>query len=265
MQPVATELWPRLDPPAADELIRKLAGCNISGLEGQADITHPRAGLAATGGVRVAADRLRALRSDVRRIATANGYPDSGQAARRGFDTDCAEYLAGDARLPPGEALRNEVWSFIALVLLPDVAVWRFPNIQRARLAGGTRNVFQRLWRRGWYLSDPDTGPDRQLLGRISEDAFSAVFERPGLSASPVLARAICNGWIRCADRVGESAMEAIHRIAIRNLRADLSVLSLDSLERDQLNALIDRQFAMAVREANGHPGQSPGTEPGET
>jgi hypothetical protein len=245
-----SELFPRLDHAIASTLVTTLAESTPEAIAAQAGLSHPSAAPAPTGGIQVREVRLQGIRNDVLDLACSQGFPESSAEGRRAFDADCSMYLAGPAKIPFAEGLRPEVWSFLTLVVLPDVALWRFPGARHERLTGGTRNVFQRLWRRGSYLAVAGSAPDRELLVRLSEDAFTAIFERPGLSASPRLARAICEGWVRSADRIGDSSMEAVHRIALRFLRAVLSVVSLDGLDGAELTALVNRAFTMGEREA---------------
>ena len=84
-----------------------------------------------------------------------------------------AVWLYRESGIPPGEAFRNEVWSYLTIEVLPDIAAWRYLGRAEERFLGGVRNTFQRLWLRGFLLDDPT---DRTLLLRylkeLKEDSF---------------------------------------------------------------------------------------------
>lgn len=223
---------------------------DIGSLATLADTSHPLATYAQTGGQRVSSEELQHFRDAVVEIAAHYGYPNEGnQASRAAFDTDCAIWLAGTAEIPLGEALRPPIWSFIGGVLLPDVCRWRFGDKpRRERFEGGARNTFQRLWRRGFLL---DRGLDAEqrweLVHALTEDAFVAICERPGLSADPRFARAIGEGWIRAADQVGKERMEGINRAAIKNLRALYTVIHPEVLDDAEMRGLVDEAYRHAT------------------
>ena len=201
-----------------------------------------------TGGIPADTSRLRGIRDTVVDMARTAGYPSARDTAS--FDVACARFLCEGANIPEVEAYREEVWSYIALVMLPDIAFWRFPNRAKERMFGGVRNTFQRLWLRGRLIAIGDDchEPDWELAATLTEDAFVAVIERPRLSASPLLAREFAEGWRRCA-RQFQGNMETVHRIAVRNLMATKTVISLDALEPHELQALVDKHFRQAARE----------------
>ena len=93
--------------------------------------------------------------SEVRKkiVALANelGFPEQlGRQAVRNFDQPAADILYNSIDLVPAEAANGEIWNFLTLVLLPDIAAWRYPNIDAKydfeRWLGGDRNVFRKLW-----------------------------------------------------------------------------------------------------------------------
>ena len=245
------ELFPRLYTPMAESYWKEISECRLEELERRAGTNHPMAAPGATGGVPVDASRLSQIRQGIRLIAIDKGYPDHREIGI--FDSECSRYLCESAAIPEPEALRDEVWNFLTLVLMPDIAVWRFPGRARERMLSGVRNTFQRLWLRGRLIAQGGEchESDWELIGELTEDAFVALIERPRLSANPCLAREFAEAWRRCA-RATTGNMEAIHRVAARNLMATKAVISLESLDLSSLVRLVDDHFAQAAREAAG-------------
>lgn len=263
-------LFPRLNRATATALWEEMAELSIKKLGEQAGSTHPQAFYAQTGGARVPERQISALRKQVLDIARAHGFPKPGTAKgwRGPFDRSCAQFLATRAGIPLGEALRPETWSFLTLVVLPDVARWCFPKEKKknggsqpldqprsvsaaeiGRMRGGGRNVFQRLWRRGHLLAVRNGEQlDWTLLNALTEDAFVAVLERPGTSSNPRVAQAIAHAWVETAERVGRPKMEGIHRDAMKRITAAGAVRRLDALDDSALAQLMIGSFAAAAR-----------------
>ena len=108
-------LLPRLAGPAADEL---LAAFLISpgGWQGFDPGELPDAvRFAATGGSRVRAAELQALRDGLLELARSSGMgaAPTRQATSR-FDADAAAWLSQQPLFSTGEALRDDVWTFIS-------------------------------------------------------------------------------------------------------------------------------------------------------
>lgn len=248
------ELFPRLYTAMAESRWEEIKERDLQELERLAGVEHPIAAAGETGGIPVNRDRLQGIRDAVVNMAKDAGYPDVRNTAE--FDVACTRYLCDQASIPEVEAYRDEVWSFLALVLLPDIAVWRFPNRPKERMLGGVRNTFQRLWLRGRLIAvgDDRHEPDWELISELTEDAFVAVIERPRLSASPLLAREFAEGWRRCSSK-HKGNMESVHRIASRNLMASKTVINLEALEHDLLQELINKHFEQAVHEVDASLG----------
>jgi hypothetical protein len=208
---------------------------------------HPRARFAPSGGSRVAPSQLKKLRESIINIAEHCNF--SGQASQK--DRSRFDYLAGiefwTFMKDCPDALRDDIWAFIASVLLPDVADWRYPGFKAERYQGGLRNVFQRLWYRAEVLGRAEGHPERwELMNRLSEDALVAITERPAVAADSVLSKAVAEGWIRAADKFGSSAMEermrrAIIRIRVGNLIQLFCFIDSEIERRD----IIDRAFEL--------------------
>jgi len=185
----------------------------------------------------------------LREIAQNAGFPRVvSQSAKAEFDQEAAIYLAQVPALSSGEALRNDVWAFLATVIVPELVVWRFPGESRSRFSGGNRNTFQRLWMRGKGLDRGDDHPDRWgLVKALPEDAMVQIFERPSIASSHRLATAVAEGWMRTAVEIENGTMEDIMRRAIKILRIRNEVIDLAYLDAEQLEKTVTTIFDEAI------------------
>lgn len=185
----------------------------------------------------------------IRQIAEQVGFPDSSsQVARAKFDREAAIYLGEHPGLSSGESLRNDVWSYLTTVETPDIVAWRFAKQDPDRFAGGVRNAFQRLWMRGSVLDRGEDNDDRwELVKVLSEDAHVAIFERPSIGGNPSLAKALAEGWVRTAKTTPRGAMESAMRSAIKLIRLRNEIFDLSGLDQDELDAVIDDCFEIAL------------------
>lgn len=238
-------LLPRLPGPAAEVLFDQWT---VDG-SAQRFVFDPRdlpdsVRFAATGGTRVPPTQLSTLRTRILEIAQRNGFGTTGGRGRLArFDAEMAGALNEDPLFTSGEALRDDVWAFVALSLAPDVVHWRFGSV-RQRYLGGIRNTFQRLWMRGQAFDRGADHPQRwNLLEELTEDAFVQITERPSLGGDPVLARAMAETWIRASRHHGKGAMEPIMRKAALQIRIRNEVRSLADLPPDHLAGILDDAF----------------------
>ncbi|TWG93056.1 hypothetical protein L615_006600000150 [Nocardioides sp. J9] len=145
----------------------------------------------------------------------------------------------------PAEAGVAEVWNYLTLVLLPDVALWRWPNPncdpRYERLLGKPRNVFRRHWWRAHLL-----GPE--LTMRMREDELVQIVERTAtLGGDPRVARAVAAAFLHAVDtqsiEVGGAPttlkrMQIMRALAKRVLRM-ARVVALSTLNDEELAALM--------------------------
>jgi hypothetical protein len=195
-------LYPRLPTNAAMERHRELRNISRAGLSAMCGTSHLGQYFAATGGVRVAPEGLQKIRGLILDIAGEYGFPDEtlGRRLNR-FDTSVAQTLHSGMGLVPAEASVRPMWAFLALVVLPDVAVWRFPHPPADRVLATdiTRHVFGRLWWRAELLHNPSSESDPyHLLDVFSERNFDQILaRRRSIGGSPELVRALAQEWPR--------------------------------------------------------------------
>lgn len=101
------------------------------------------------------------------------------------FDVHVGRALHRNLELNRSEAAVDGVWSWLTLVLLPDVVLHRYPDPPATRLTGGLRNVFSVTWWPVEVLGDliePSSGRALQV------DEIVGLFERRTLSRDNDLA-----------------------------------------------------------------------------
>ncbi|MEV0287207.1 DUF6339 family protein [Kribbella sp. NPDC050820] len=192
-------LYPRLLIEQAKPLHELYRQLRVEELGQRVDTSHQSAIYAATGGDRVSTGQLAELREGVLQLATQFGFPgESGRDARRDFDLRLAEYLHTHMMIIPAEAASGDVWAFLALVLLPDVAYWRYPHPPGDRMLGTdiTRHVLGRLWWRAQLVHSPEDPDSYAALAVLGEAAFDQIYaRRKALGGSPMIVKAILRTW----------------------------------------------------------------------
>jgi len=268
------ELYPRLTAIGISIRFSELRSFAIPDLEKVAVTTHRLEAVSASGGARVSEARLRELRARVEGVARSHGYPNR-ISSKSDFDADVGAFLALDWVLPLPEGLHSDVWSFFCLCLVPHVVAWRFSVAEdadlsvdkgsRDRFVGGNRNALQRTWIRALKLSDSEhEDPVWQVRG-LPEDTLVQIFERPGLSSNPSVARALARVALEQQSTMPKKDHEGTHRKAIKLIRARGAIRILPYLESNDLDALLrsswneargltDRRVSVAVPATDWSP-----------
>lgn len=245
---MSVNLYPRLDSLTASRMHEKMIDKSVTQLAETSSIEHRDAIYTQTGGSNVDDATLKTIIEEVRNIAKACGYPNKkDQKMQSRFDAKVAAWLYDNMDISYGEVIRKDVWSFIALVMLPDVSKWRYPSFNKNRLLGGVRNVFQRLWFRAYMFDLGGKEETRwKLLETLTEDAMVAIIERPSISANKNLARNIGLSWIRASNEIGREKMEDINRMAMKYLRQTVPTICLDALVEKEMRSQIDNCYKKA-------------------
>lgn len=244
-------LYPRLLDQAARDLHYRYVDLSVAELRELHAYSHPAAVFTATGGGRVPRGHLEDLRRRVVKVAEQAGYPEEGGRRRDNseFDREVARLLHERCGLVAAEAAVRPIWAFLALVVLPDVSYWRYPNppVDRILATDITRHVWGRLWWRAHLLFDP-TGADMyQLLDGIGEADFDQVYARRALlGGSRMLIRVLVDTW-PSTDKGGLPEREVFRDLLKRLLRI-AAILEFDALDRPALRELIRQEAAASVR-----------------
>ncbi|MEU1442859.1 DUF6339 family protein [Streptomyces mirabilis] len=241
-------LYPRLLAEQARPLFEEYRGLPLAELAGRVAFAHESAVYVATGGDRVHGARLQELRAGVLDLAERAGFPDDSDRARNSeFDLRLAALLHAEMGMVPAEAASRDVWAFLALVLLPDVAFWRYPQPPRDRVLGTdlTRHVFGRLWWRAQLIRSSDALEPYGALKILGEAAFDQIYaRRAALGGSPHMVRAILRVW-KELDLTGLNERETLRDFLKRLLRLAPFVL-FDGIEEHAL----DHELRAVARES---------------
>jgi hypothetical protein len=142
------------------------------------------------------------------------------------------------------DTFQSEVWSYITIRVLPDLALWRWPDNAPERYFGNPeRNAFQRLWHRSFIL-----GPE--LGSELQEDEAISIFERMEALGSnknvavPLARRIVKYRLNRSKDEPGSS--EVTSQVVVR-LRRAMAVTNIVSLSEKEIENFIDVQFGLAL------------------
>ncbi|MGW5438952.1 DUF6339 family protein [Nocardia asteroides] len=194
-----TLLYPRLLRHRAKLLAAEYKERSALDLNSSWALTDETAVFVATGGTRVESDKLQVLRDIVVDMAKESGFPELPDAKQKtAFDLRLAVALHREMRISPAEAASGDVWAFLALIVLPDVAHWRYPKPPGDRVLASdlTRHVFGRMWWRAQLVYAPaDTDP-YAALNVLGEAAFDQIYaRRAALGGSPHLIKSILRVW----------------------------------------------------------------------
>jgi hypothetical protein len=254
-------LYPRLLDRAARELHEEYARLPVGELGHRAALRHPATVFAATGGRQVSRGELEGLRNGLLELARAAGHPrQPSRHARSDFDTATARLLHERSGLVAGEAAARDAWAFLALVVAPDIAYWRFPNPPRDRILGTdiTRHVFGRLWWRAHLLEQSGRPADRyELLDSFGEAAFDQIFaRRRAVASSRALVRALARAWPR-QDLAGLNERDVLRDSLKRFVRLE-AVIDFESLDDFLLDAQVTETLAETARHLADASGRRP-------
>lgn len=235
-------LYPRLDPNVAMSILSESSAMTLLELFRNGRIEHPMAAPSPSGGRPVNSELLRHLQDGIREIATSCGYPSDlakSHINKQNFDNQCGDFLYNEMAIVPADAADVGVWSFLSLVVVPEIGPWRFSNRTDVRLLGHPRNVLRRLWWRAWaFGGDLNIAPTG--CTPLGEDESVAIMERPSLGGNQRTARALRDSlWRAELEGVSVARSELMRQLA-RRLRAERSHIALDALSDSQLVYLLD-------------------------
>ena len=139
----------------------------------------------------------------------------------------------------PADAASSGVWAFVSLVVLPDVAAWRFDSRVESRLLGTYRNVFRRLWWRAETIGvDLIDVPDG-----LGEDELVNIMERTNLAANPRNATMLARLVVERGTLLRVARSELMRDLSKRLLRQQ-AVVNIDVLKDQQVQDLLERCLA---------------------
>lgn len=185
------KLWPRLPLGVAVTLQKSVEqGEDLTPL-----LDHEKCYYAPLG-TRTTTGQRAELREAILGIAKSKDFPGiASDAALAEFDLEVTSMLHDAMPMAWSEAGSREVWSFIALVLVPDVTKWRWQhrlddvNRERWICSDMTRHTWARLWWRHIQVEG-----DYRVLARLGESGLNQFLERRDtIGASPDLIRRLAS------------------------------------------------------------------------
>jgi hypothetical protein len=230
-------IYPRLPLPIAkvriSEIAETVSSGGVSSVQTLARVEHPRAAPVATGGRVANSEHIGNVRAAV--LDTIEPWRRFGTVPRpqaAAFDLALGRTLHDQLRIIPADAAHDETWSFLTLVVFPDVAVIRFPDMHVNRLIGSPRNVLRRTWYRQEVLGDLLYSTDRPL----GEDELVGLFERSALARDHALIRRLAAAVLAYDGSVARSdwARELYKRVTFST-----GPRLLDALSDAELDAII--------------------------
>jgi hypothetical protein len=244
-------LYPRLAEGVAGRIVRERAELPLDELAALAATSHPDAAPAATGGHPADESALESIQLEIRAVAKEAGYPTPiAKLGGQSFDRPCGTRLFREMAIVTADAAEEGVWSFLTLILVPEIGPWRFPDRAEHRLMGKPRNVLRRTWWRAWaFGGDLDVAPEG--CRPLGEDEFVQIMERPSLGGNQRTARAIRDTVWRAESAGLSVARSEFVREITRRLRAIKSHTALDAMTdsefADVLNQLaVDSNSALS-------------------
>ncbi|MUN54531.1 hypothetical protein GMA10_04780 [Kocuria koreensis] len=232
-------LYPRLLPHDAKRLLARLERAAQEGKNLRPVLTsnfHPKLDWPATGGAPVSESHMVDLRHAM--IDEVGDQTCADHRARREFDVGAGlvllRWFEADG---PANAADYDVWPFLSLIVMPDLAVNRFPlsggegGLQSERFLAGRRNVFYRAYLRALVLGDVIRDPDMELY----EDELVGLIDR-NLSMDHRLTRAI-------AREIANIPKDGNRRTRVRNglkaIQYEMRVTDINSLSERALQEII--------------------------
>ncbi len=184
---------------------------------------------------------IRRLVDALRATADLNGWPNAiGRTRAEQVDRAWSHILIREVDVTPVEGADEGLWSFLALVALPDLVRWRFPEAGSDRYIGLVDHAFGRLWWRARVLGeDLIDGSGNEPL---TEDELVALFRRRDLVASARVARAIATAVIDSGP-ADHARLTLIKQVGLRLLRLT-PMIELDALDDAELQRLVGRAGA---------------------
>lgn len=184
--------YPRLDRATAsstyDEVRRVYAEGGPAALSARVAFDHERKVPVATGRI-AGPEEIRVVRESVQDDLTDwlgrdRVTSDTDKAA---LDVALGRSLHQALGIVPADAAHEGTWSFLTLVVFPDIAAIRFPDLHENRFIGTPRNALRRTWQRYEVLGDLSARAARVL----GEDELVGLFERTALVRNRRLASAL--------------------------------------------------------------------------
>jgi len=148
------------------------------------------------------------------------------------FDAALGRSLHKHLKIVPADAAHEGTWSFLTLVVFPDIAALRFPEFHADRFIGSHRNALRRTWQRHDILGDLYESSG-SILG---EDELVGITERTSVARNHRLARALAS---RVQAYEGPNRMQwarELYKLATFHTGVRL----IDALDDEEIRQFVD-------------------------
>lgn len=204
----------------------------LHALEELAACDHPNAAPVATGGRVADVDHIAKVRDAV--VSAVDIWRERGSVGRADaakFDLAIGRVLHDALQIIPSDAAHDEVWNFLTLVVFPDIAVLRFPDMHPSRMLGSKRNALRRAWLRRDTFGDLTDRYPRPL----GEDEMVGLFERSAMARNRPLIRALGSAVMEYSGPARSEWARALYK----RVRYSTGPRSLDGFTEEDLAPLI--------------------------
>lgn len=171
--------------------VRTLVESNPANLRELSEVSHPQAVPVPTGAPIASSEDITTLRSNVYADLSAWNLTQPVNARDSiEFDRTLGDSLLRNLHIVPADAGHSDTWSFLTLVVFPDIAWARFPTLHENRALGKQhRNVLRRVWDRHRVVGDLQMSATAPL----GEDEMTGLFERSALARNTGLVRVLAS------------------------------------------------------------------------
>lgn len=178
------------------------------------------------------------LADNLRGIADLHGWPNPiDRVTGERVDRAWSHTLVQQMDIAPVVAADETVWNFLALVAVPDLVRWRFPEPATERYVGVDDHAFGRLWWRTFVLGEELI--DGLGAEPLNEDELAALVRRRELMANPAVAQAVATAVLR-SEVFGSPRLALVKRVTLELLRLT-PMIELDALASQDLERLVGR------------------------
>ncbi|MFB4294551.1 hypothetical protein ACBI99_43410 [Nonomuraea sp. ATR24] len=223
-----SELWPHLPAVVSEALYDHV----IEGRPPAPQDTHPEQTWAPIG-ARIRPKRIRQLIDAIYALAKERGFPTPPNIhTKNSFDRDAAHLIRSHMDLSWAEAGNRDLWSFISLVALPHVTMWRFgpDNKERWVASDLTRHTWARLWWHAVVFAGQE-----HILAALTESDLNQLMERRSIGGDPRLVREMARAVL---EHTADVPRRPVIRDVTARLRRYLAFLDMRALSDRQVRDL---------------------------
>lgn len=227
--------YPRLTRGDAAALFESLRGeyqrKGIAALTAKVQFDHERKVPVSTGRIATSDEIQRVRQTVLDAIEDRIGRSNVSGEARAELDAALGRALHDALDIVPADAAHEGTWSFLSLVVFPDIAAIRFPNFHEDRFIGTPRNALRRTWQRYESLGDLPTPRN----GGLGEDELVGLLERSQLVRNRALARALAERVIAHQGSNRSNWARKLYKAATYQSGLRL----LDALSQEEIEAFV--------------------------